>query len=1099
MYIYRVHHEFRQVSLFCWAFLFFVGSPFLAFSQETIPEQSEEIIASTNISPESMEHYRVLFQMAENAFQSQDYPQAAASYGELLDSLPENFLDENAKADLQIRLASSWAQSGQLKEAEALLEGLAEQSLPAHLVLRRVQVLAKLLTARESFREAYEVLQELDHYIASYEWRPEDRSLLLQLKEKLDHLYESTILDAERAFEMGLYGEAIPLYQDVLGAIRSRAYPEALKEGSDIFVKIRYRLAQAYYMEGAYPAVIATLRNQSAKDYQSDPSLVEIYKNSTYLLALAHRNLDQFDSAIQQLQKYLAQGNRNHLRHYDEARWELGYCSYQLGRYTTARRYLTALEPSQESPLFALRELYLARIELRNHLYKEMTHRLIDLEPKLASTDYRRFELHYLLGEAYFQTGDYGRAIDSFTQAIPPRNKRNAAWYPNTLLNLGWSYLRLADHSQKSVEIQKKYFAEAEKSFTRLLTLRQEEDVYLALGKTYLRMGQCLQDSNALNKVESLLSGEGLFSSLEGASNALYLRAEATSSPAKKLELLKELTNPIYQETTLWSKSWFSLGVNHLKLGKQAKVDKESEEAFSHFQQAIQSFQTSYEESVSELPSFAALSLKYKAECLFELGTKESLQEGLSVCETLFHKEPHLVKVLAEPDEVLFLKALIASQLSKHSHSQELEELAIEALKQVCHAYSKGRFADRSYQMLGTLLYHQGNYKESEMAFLSLAKTYPESAFAGEAWFWASECATHIGGDPETIRSYRKEVFENYPHSAHAAEAYFNFFSYSEYLQGGSSTTQHLKEMKKRYPNSPLNIGAQYLLGLECKRTLTNADEELTKEKGLTQACIHMETAAKLFKELYSKGALSESNLEYYVNLRFQSMLEKASLYLEIACESSDARENIYLEYAEKAYRELLEELEDEQNPLAQLLLGGGNPDIYTHQAVYGLARSLFEREKFDLAMDQLAQLLDDSSFEENENHYFVARAWQLRTKIAVASQKYEDALTYAKQAEEVGQNGALSLEDIMELWIYQSECYEALEDPDQVILLLSKVINQTISSHLRVQAMYRRAEAYERQGKHQLALRQYEAVALRSGEWAMKAQEKLDNDYGFY
>jgi hypothetical protein len=44
---------------------------------------------------------------------------------------------------------------------------------------------------------------------------------------------------------------------------------------------------------------------------------------------------------------------------------------------------------------------------------------------------------------------------------------------------------------------------------------------------------------------------------------------------------------------------------------------------------------------------------------------------------------------------------------------------------------------------------------------------------------------------------------------------------------------------------------------------------------------------------------------------------------------------------------------------------------------------------------------------------------------------------------------------------------------------------------------MFLRSEIYVLQGRHELARKQLEATSKKGGEWAIKAKEKLDKDYG--
>jgi hypothetical protein len=62
----------------------------------------------------------------------------------------------------------------------------------------------------------------------------------------------------------------------------------------------------------------------------------------------------------------------------------------------------------------------------------------------------------------------------------------------------------------------------------------------------------------------------------------------------------------------------------------------------------------------------------------------------------------------------------------------------------------------------------------------------------------------------------------------------------------------------------------------------------------------------------------------------------------------------------------------------------------------------------------------------------------------------------------------------------------------------LSKAINDDAISSLRIKAMFIRAEIYAIQGRNDLARKQLEATSKKGGEWALKAKQKLDMEYGY-
>ena len=65
-------------------------------------------------------------------------------------------------------------------------------------------------------------------------------------------------------------------------------------------------------------------------------------------------------------------------------------------------------------------------------------------------------------------------------------------------------------------------------------------------------------------------------------------------------------------------------------------------------------------------------------------------------------------------------------------------------------------------------------------------------------------------------------------------------------------------------------------------------------------------------------------------------------------------------------------------------------------------------------------------------------------------------------------------------------------------MLLLSKVINIDIISNRRLKAMYLRALIYEQQGRNELAKNQLMQTASKGGPWAVRAKQKLDENYDY-
>ena len=62
---------------------------------------------------------------------------------------------------------------------------------------------------------------------------------------------------------------------------------------------------------------------------------------------------------------------------------------------------------------------------------------------------------------------------------------------------------------------------------------------------------------------------------------------------------------------------------------------------------------------------------------------------------------------------------------------------------------------------------------------------------------------------------------------------------------------------------------------------------------------------------------------------------------------------------------------------------------------------------------------------------------------------------------------------------------------------LLAEIINDDAASSTRIEAMFFRAELYENQNRHDLAVKQLIAITKKGGDWSRRAEKKLKECYG--
>lgn len=487
-----------------------------------------------------------------------------------------------------------------------------------------------------------------------------------------------------------------------------------------------------------------------------------------------------------------------------------------------------------------------------------------------------------------------------------------------------------------------------------------------------------------------------------------------------------------------------------------------------------------------------AHALLLRVEAAYYQHTQEKDQEALALLETL-KSDPSLIAALESPDELSYLYVLIDLKNGK-------QELAKAALQEVLNLYPHGKYAEKNLLLLGTLYYQEKEYSKAEEVFQKLIDTCPLSTLAGEALFWSAHCAKQQGEDQKSRDLYR-QVFEKYPSSSFAPEAYFILYSYRDYVQGDRAALKHLESFLKSYPLSPFAIHAWYLIGMDCKHDRKSPEGRWVRKKNLIAAIDAFQEAESTFDILYNQHRsrlMDASTLEQLIFIRYRSSLERALANLEIAEGSQGAKRRIYLEYAEDVFQQLLNELKDPQHPLRPYIAYQDTFQQLEKEASFWLAQAYLKAGQERLADEVLGKMLKEYQDAKITRGYILSRSWYEKARIAMCQGNYNQAIQELNTAEDAAKGNILSPDQKIDLWIQKSHCYLALGDSDRAILVLSTAINDSSLSSLRIQAMYHRAEIYERQGRRELARKQFEATSRKGGEWGLKAKKQLDEKYGY-
>lgn len=1025
---------------------------------------------------------------AEVAFSSKNYNAAREAFMRIIELSGDNFRQTREYFDMSLRLAEAEKELGNFSESERLISNLASKVPPTDFLPRIAALKAQILTERGKPVQAYKVFKQLEGTVPINQWEETYKAFFLSLEFSLNQKYESAIKNAERLVDGGFFLEATPLYQEVLDAIANDDYPAVAKSPlkTTIVAKIQYLLAKAYYEGGQYKSAIAILK-KTPKDNK-------VYQNTLYLLTKAYNKIHLYHQAIESGMTYLNSDQPEQLRHYYHIEWEMGYAYYMQDQLKDAAEHFSLIPAdTKEEKLYYLSRLYLARIYLKQQNYAAMEDILKPLISLMPADDILRYELAYLRGEAFFNRKDFKTASILFEQAMPKRNKEQANWLADTLYNLGWCYLKLGEQKPDDPTIQSKYFSKAEDVFSKLADLKDSDRAYIGLARTYFLRSNYLKDPTAYEQVNNILL-ERKLKSTNSQAEALLLRAEVADTFTAKEELYQLLTQDEYRMTPAYPQGWYLKGLNEFQEASRLyDINPSDPVALEMYKKAIQSLVTAFELLKSNDPSRAGLALKYAAQAYYNENTVDARLKALDILDTLLTQNNAIFKVMPHQDEVLFLRGLVASRLIGHNADTDFNKIVEDSLNRVVNEFPEGNYVDKALNLLGTLYFHQGNYEQAEKIFVQLAHAFPHSQYAGDAWFWASEAADWQHKPPETVKFYRLQVFEKYPTSKHAAEAYFNYYTFSEYLQGSRNALKHLKEMSQKYQDTPPMIVAYYLTGLDNKKA-TDAANKDNYETSLD----NFELSAETFDRCYSQGAIAPSNLEYYATIRYRALLECGLICLSQADKYTDVKRLIYLESALEVFKKIVADFQESEHPIAQILTKGTPYARLYEESEFGLAQAYLKMDKYDKAEQVLSKMIDKYAMAKISRGYYLSRTWYELGRIAMQRQEWELSLKLLSHADQAAKDNVLSTEQKLDLWIQQSICHKELADYNDAMLVLSKVINEDAVSSLRVKAMFLRAEIYELEGRDELAKKQLEATTKKGSEWALKAKQKLDKNYGF-
>ncbi len=596
---------------------------------------------------------RQLHQQAELAMGRKDFQAAKEAYTQLLEKTSPPYqvsrkqkVDWACYVDLVLRLSSAHLQLKECSEADALLQDLLEKKPPSEFLASILILKGRCLSGLQLAEKAFSLLKEAQNILALEEWRPEDRTFFHGLEYLLALRTEENLQKAHRFFSSGCYKEASSLYEQLLQSFENGEIPENSKDHLFLKKKLRFRLAEAHYLQANYEKTLTLLEPEKENDLLDSEIL--------FLLAKAYQERKEYEKALTNFESYLHSDRKEKLNFYEQALFEKGVAYFQLNQFEQAKKtFQTLLQaPEWKNKPLHLSALFLVRLYLKEHAYSLAEEILGRLSACLSSQDPLQFESAFLSGEIAFQKKNYLAALKSFEKCFPspPLSGR---WCQEAIFRMGLCYLKMGDDPLKSKEDKELFFNRAEAYFNRLHSQKElKERASLALSKVYYFQFYHLKEEEALQKIENLLAQESPSFSNEGFLYSLLLRSLAAPSFVEKVKFLEEATHDLPSTSPLFAECWFQKGILYFESGLNEKIRSTTllEKAIECFEKALISYEKNSQEKAAALIECEALA------CYFV----HIPQRAISLCQTALD---HYTLTTKEKKDLLYLQGLIALQL----------------------------------------------------------------------------------------------------------------------------------------------------------------------------------------------------------------------------------------------------------------------------------------------------------------------------------------------------------------------------------------------------------------------------------------------------
>ncbi len=350
----------------------------------------------------------------------------------------------------------------------------------------------------------------------------------------------TTVLKGDALAEVSLYRQATEYYNEALTALSTQQQEDSLEDLQLLRSYVLYQLAHAYLKSDQSGLAISALTSLVSQN-PLHAAERQIHYDAHYLLGMAYKHGHDDLAAKREFTLYIDDTPQTLRTHGEEASFQLGLLYFFEGDIAAASRIWKPLQTQTKNPrLQSLLDVYQARIALLNH-QKEAAIAQLQALSKKAHTRFVQDEIDYLIGETYYELGNYSKATEILLKLLTSPHAKEEPWYAQAIDYLGQSSLKMGQSAGSTLSVQKEHLLRAKDTLNQLYMYHPSEKSALALGEALILLAEKFPQETYYQEANQLLTDAMLITSPQGRLQALLLRARGAPTRTEKESLYTEL------------------------------------------------------------------------------------------------------------------------------------------------------------------------------------------------------------------------------------------------------------------------------------------------------------------------------------------------------------------------------------------------------------------------------------------------------------------------------------------------------------------------------------------------------------------------------